>query len=151
MSLDLNISAAYANKPQTSQPVRVHDDETAMEGLTPAQKETFNLARKAKAGDNAWDKAILNLVHPPALMLFALLDSGRQTLAPPLPQVQDAYTDVSKTPQTGDAKDSQKTAVSKSSSDFAQQPSNTVAPQVNVSTVTSGATTISYTTQVFNV
>ncbi|HBF31125.1 hypothetical protein [Rhizobium sp.] len=99
MTLELSISTASAHKAKNTHYLRMSEDESAMEGLSLAEKETFNLARKAETGDSAWDKAILNLVHPPALMLFALLDSGRKAGAPPLPQVQEAYSDVAKATQ----------------------------------------------------
>ncbi|MBB4953101.1 hypothetical protein H4S14_001146 [Agrobacterium vitis] len=69
-----------------------------------AEKETYNLARKAESGDSLWDKTILNLVHPPALMLFALLDSGRKVAMPPLEQVQEAYDTVSKATQDAESR-----------------------------------------------
>jgi hypothetical protein len=117
MTVELNTSAVYANTAREAQYVQLQQEQTSIVGLSLAQKETFNLARTAETGDSVWDKVILNLVHPPALTLFALLDSGRRVAAPPLPQVQEAYDTIAKTAKETDTKTtnpdtgSEKTAV----------------------------------------
>jgi len=99
MSVELNTSAVYATNVRVPQSFRFEDEEASVVGLSLAEKETYNLARKAESGDSLWDKTILNLVHPPALMLFALLDSGRKVAMPPLEKVQEAYNTVSNATQ----------------------------------------------------
>lgn len=107
MTLELNISASYATKAQDTSNVRLSDDQMDIAGLSLTEKQTFNLAREAETGDSAWDKAILNLVHPPALSLYALLDSGRTVVPPPLPQVQEAYSNVAKATHLADGQNGQ--------------------------------------------
>lgn len=75
----------------------------SLEGLSLAQKETFNLARDAEHGDNVLDKVLLNVVQPPALVLFTLLDTGRMSPEVPLPQAQNAYDTIANTRDTGTA------------------------------------------------
>lgn len=94
MTVELNTSAVYANKAREAQYFQLEEEQISVVGLSLAEKETFSLARKAESGGSLWDKVVLNLVHPPALMLFALLDSGRKAVAPPLPQVQEAYDTI---------------------------------------------------------
>lgn len=110
MTLELNISASYATKAQDTAHVRLSGDQVDMAGLSLTEKQTFNLARDAESGDSAWDKAILNLVHPPALSLYALLDSGRTVVPPPLPKVQEAYSDVEKATPLMDVQSGQDTS-----------------------------------------
>ena len=75
----------------------------SLEGLSLAQKETFNLARDARHGDNVLDKVLLNVVQPPALVLFTLLDTGRMSPEVPLPHAQNAYDTIADTRDTGAA------------------------------------------------
>jgi hypothetical protein len=97
MTIDLNTSPVFANKARETQYLQLEREQIPVVSLSLAEKETVSLARKAESGESLWDKVILNLVHPPAITLFALLDSGRKVAAPPLPQVQEAYDTVANT------------------------------------------------------
>lgn len=151
MTLDLNISASQAPKAQGTPYVRISDEQTEMAGLSPTEKETFNLAREAEKGDSAWDKAILNLVHPPALSLYALLDSGRTVMPPPLPKVQEAYSDVEKSTYLIDAAnglDASNGTVSAKTSINGAKAVSTPAAQTGVQTQAAQAPTASATTTI---
>lgn len=156
MTLDLNISASQAPKAQGTPYVRLSDEQTEMAGLSLTEKETFNLARKAEMGDSAWDKAILNLVHPPALSLYALLDSGRTVMPPPLPKVQEAYSDVEKSTHLTNAASGPNTsgvtvAAKTSVTDAKAVPTTAVQTgaqtQAASAPAASGTTTISFSSQ----
>lgn len=97
MTIELNRSPVYANKAREAHALQIEREHVPVVSLSLTEQETVSLARQAESGESLWDKVILNLVHPPAITLFALLDSGRKVAAPPLPQVQEAYDSVANT------------------------------------------------------
>ncbi|THF50686.1 hypothetical protein [Allorhizobium terrae] len=104
MTVELNRSPAYATKAPEARAPQIERERGPVVGLSLAEEETINLARQAETGQSLWDKVILNLVRPPSITLFALLDSGRKVAAPPLPQVQEAYDSVANTAKELSAK-----------------------------------------------
>ncbi|MGG7517362.1 hypothetical protein ACQ3G6_05680 [Allorhizobium undicola] len=83
----------------TAQPAgnaqRSNASEAEMEGLSFAQKETYRLARDAEAGNDIDDKLILNVIHPPALILFSLLNGAKNDSPADLQRAHEAYGEIS--------------------------------------------------------
>ncbi|MUZ75462.1 hypothetical protein GOZ90_22575 [Agrobacterium vitis] len=146
VQLNTSVPSAVAAKEDTASPFQ--DATVLPETLSLAERETYNLALDARNGDNVLDKVILNVVQPPALVLFALLDAGRVFPDVPLPQAQDAYDRMADTteievPDVGDSSKNQQGAkTAKTDSGFADSGSNAISSPI-VAGTSSASSTIS--------
>ncbi|MCF1483365.1 MULTISPECIES: hypothetical protein [Rhizobium/Agrobacterium group] len=149
VQLNTSVPSAGAAKEDTASPFQaspLQEGAVLPETLSLAERETYNLALDAQNGDNVLDKVILNVVRPPALVLFALLDAGRVFPDVPLPQAQDAYDRMAETtetalPDVGDSSKNQPGAKSaKTDSGFAASGSNATSSPIAAGTSSASST-----------
>ncbi|MGV2106412.1 hypothetical protein ACQZ4X_10145 [Agrobacterium vitis] len=149
VQLNTSVPSAGAAKEDTASPFQaspLQEGAVLPETLSLAERETYNLALDAQNGDNVLDKVILNVVQPPALVLFALLDAGRVFPDVPLPQAQDAYDRMAETtetalPDVGDSSKNQSGAKpAKTDSGFAASGSNAISSPIAAGTSSASST-----------
>ncbi|WP_180604144.1 hypothetical protein [Agrobacterium vitis] len=149
VQLNTSVPSAGAAKEDTASPFQaspLQEGAVLPETLSLAERETYNLALDAQNGDNVLDKVILNVVQPPALVLFALLDAGRVFPDVPLPQAQDAYDRMAETtetalPDVGDSSKNQPSAKpAKTDSGFAASGSNAISSPIAAGTSSASST-----------
>ncbi|NSZ15551.1 hypothetical protein [Agrobacterium vitis] len=149
VQLNTSVPSAGAAKEDTASPFQaspLQEGAVLPETLSLAERETYNLALDAQNGDNVLDKVILNVVQPPALVLFALLDAGRVFPDVPLPQAQDAYDRMAETtetalPDVGDSSKNQPGAKpAKTDSGFAASGSNAISSPIAAGTSSASST-----------
>ncbi|MGV2121904.1 hypothetical protein ACQZ4R_02235 [Agrobacterium vitis] len=152
VQLNTSVPSAGAAKEDTASPFQaspLQEGAVLPETLSLAERETYNLALDAQNGDNVLDKVILNVVQPPALVLFALLDAGRVFPDVPLPQAQDAYDRMAETtettetalPDVGDSSKNQPGAKpAQPDSGFAASGSNAISSPIAAGTSSASST-----------
>ncbi|MGV2127294.1 hypothetical protein ACQZ4Q_14835 [Agrobacterium vitis] len=149
VQLNTSVPSAGAAKEDTASPFQaspLQEGAVLPETLSLAERETYNLALDARNGDNVLDKVILNVVRPPALVLFALLDAGRVFPDVPLPQAQDAYDRMADTteiavPDVGDSSKNQQGAKpAEPDSGFAASGSNAISSPIAAGTSSASST-----------
>ncbi|MGV1896012.1 hypothetical protein [Agrobacterium vitis] len=149
VQLNTSVPSAGAAKEDTASPFQaspLQEGAVLPETLSLAERETYNLALDAQNGDNVLDKVILNVVRPPALVLFALLDAGRVFPDVPLPQAQDAYDRMAETtetalPDVGDSSKNQPGAKpAQPDSGFAASGSNAISSPIAAGTSSASST-----------
>ncbi|MCF1462136.1 hypothetical protein FS827_12535 [Agrobacterium vitis] len=149
VQLNTSVPSAGAAKEDMASPFQaspLQEGAVLPETLSLAERETYNLALDAQNGDNVLDKVILNVVQPPALVLFALLDAGRVFPDVPLPQAQDAYDRMAETtetvlPDVGDSSKNQPGAKpAQPDSGFAASGSNAISSPIAAGTSSASST-----------
>ncbi|MDQ0455248.1 hypothetical protein [Rhizobium paknamense] len=109
---------------QPASPPRATVDETEMEGLSFLERETYRLARDAERSNNVEDKMVLNVVHPPALVLLALLNGDRSESESDLQRAKEAYEEIAASAVPDPAPAEPAASAAKTSGEPAASPSS---------------------------
>ncbi|MCM2291514.1 hypothetical protein NAC44_04130 [Allorhizobium sp. BGMRC 0089] len=91
MSVDLNTVTIVHNLSVKLDISRFRTDEAALTDLSETDKQTYRIASDAERDGDLMDRLILNVVHPPALVLFMLLKADREKTQATLPEAQSVY------------------------------------------------------------